>query len=75
MLMWYLSNAAMHGKNRNRGDCAQFLLRAFHKFGDGNDLGTGDGNAWGDGSPYGLGSGNATGNGGEYDEGNTPKFF
>jgi hypothetical protein len=75
MLMWYLSNAAMHGNGR--GDCALFLMLAPHKFGDGDDLGTGDfGGSWGDGSPYGSGNGEATGHGGgEYDEGNPPKFF
>jgi hypothetical protein len=77
MLMWYLSNAAMHGKNRNRGDCAQFLIQAPHKFGDGDDHGGGDfGGSWGDGSPYGSGNGEATGHGGGlYNDGNPLSLF
>jgi hypothetical protein len=77
MLMWYLSNAVMHGRSHNRGDCAQFLLLAPYKFGDGDNHGGGElGDSWGDGSPYGSGSGRATGNGdGKYNVGYLPPLF
>jgi hypothetical protein len=75
MLMWYLSNAAMHGNGR--GDRALFLMLAPHKFGDGDTYGVGfDGEGYGEGFQYGPGSGMATGNGdGKYTVGYSPSLF
>jgi hypothetical protein len=75
MLMWYLSDAAMHGNGR--GDCALFLMLAPDKFGDGDTYGMGFyGEGFGEGFDYGPGNGIAAGNGdGKYYEGYPPALF